>query len=324
MKILVTGGAGYIGGFMTERLVADGHSVVVVDSLERGHKESLVEGITFVQGNLLDGDFVKELFSKNKFEVVMHFAAYISVNESMMEPGLYFRNNVFTTIQLLDAMRAHDVKNFIFSSTGTVYGTPKTQPIPETHTKSPENPYAESKLMVENILKWYQQAYGIGFAVLRYFNASGAALDGSRGETHDPETHLIPCAINAALENKEFVLYGDDYPTPDGTCVRDYIHVLDLVEAHMLTLAKLKKENGAYTYNVGTGKGSSNKDILAAVKKISNSNFPIIIKERREGDVAETVADVAKIQAELGFVAKYSDLETIISSAWKWHTKSNI
>src|SRR6266702_4003301 len=235
MKVLVTGGAGYIGSFMVKRLLNDGHEVVVADSLERGHESALDSRAVFMKGNLLEPEFVSQLFSQHSYDCVMHFAAFIAVGESMQHPGLYFRDNVFTTIALLDAMKEHGVNKFIFSSTGTVYGTPKVNPIPETHEKNPENPYAESKYMVEKILHWYYVSHGIGSAILRYFNASGASLDGSHGEAHDPETHLIPNAIKAALNNTKFLLFGDDYKTPDGTCVRDYIHVLDLIEAHVLT-----------------------------------------------------------------------------------------
>lgn len=321
MKVLVTGGAGYIGSFMVRRLLDDGHTVVVADSLERGHEGSLDKRITFEKGSLLDSSFIDKLFSNSSFDCVMHFAAYIAVGESMQEPGLYFRDNVFTTIGLLDAMKEHGVKKFVFSSTGTVYGTPKVNPIPETHEKNPENPYAESKYMVERVLHWYYAVYGIGYAVLRYFNAAGAALDGSLGEDHDPETHLIPNAINAALTNSEFQLYGNDYATKDGTCIRDYIHVLDLIEAHILTLKKLDEKNGEYVYNVGTGRGSTNQEVIDMVKKISGVDFPVAIKEKRPGDVMETVADSTKIKTELGFEPKYSDLETIISTAWQWHKK---
>ena len=321
MKVLVTGGAGYIGSFMVKRLLDEGHEVVVADSLERGHESSLDSRTTFMKGNLLDQEFVSKLFSEHHYDCVMHFAAYIAVGESMQHPGLYFNDNVFTTISLLDAMKEHNVKKFIFSSTGTVYGSPKVNPIPETHEKNPENPYAESKLMVEKILHWYFVSHGIGSAILRYFNASGAAEDGSLGEDHEPETHLIPNAINAALNNSEFTLYGDDYDTRDGTCIRDYIHVLDLIEAHMLTLKKLNEQNDEYIYNVGTGRGSTNKEVIEMVKKISEKDFPVKILERRPGDVAETVADPTKIRQELGFDPKYSDLETIVKTAYEWHKK---
>jgi UDP-glucose 4-epimerase len=323
MNILVTGGAGYIGSMMVKRLLDEGHTVVIADSLERGHKDLVDPRAELMQGNLREESFVKELFSKQAYDCVMHFAAYIAVGESMQQPGLYFTNNVHTTVNLLDAMKEHGVKKFIFSSTGTVYGTPQVNPIPETHTKNPENPYAESKFMVEKILHWYFQIHGIGFAVLRYFNASGAALDASLGENHDPETHLIPNAIKAALNGTPFNLYGDDYDTSDGSCIRDYIHVLDLIEAHILTLNKLQEQNGEYIFNVGTGKGSSNKEVLEMVRKVSATEFQIVINPRRPGDVQETVADATKIQQELHFTPKYSDLETIIKTAWEWHKKLN-
>lgn len=322
MNVLVTGGAGYIGSNMVKRLLDEGHSVTVADSLERGHQEAVDQRATFMQGDLLNEAFVKELFAKDSYDCVMHFAAYIAVGESMQQPGLYFTNNVHTTILLLDAMKEHGINKFIFSSTGTVYGTPRVNPISETHAKNPENPYAESKLMVEKILHWYFQIHGIGSAVLRYFNASGAALDGSIGEAHDPETHLIPNAIKAALNNSTFTLFGDDYSTSDGSCIRDYIHVLDLIEAHILTLKKLEEQNGEYTYNVGTGKGSTNKEVVEMVKKVSGVDFPIEVKPRRPGDVQETVADASKIKQELGFEPKHSDLQTIIETAWKWHAKN--
>jgi len=321
MKILVTGGAGYIGSFMVKRLLDDGHSVVVVDSLARGHREKIDKRADFFQGDLLDKGFIKKLFKSNKFDTVMHFASCIAVGESMKDPGLYFQNNVLSSLYLLDSMHEHDVKYFIFSSTGTVYGTPKELPIPETHDTNPENPYAESKLMVERILHWYFQIHGIGSAVLRYFNAAGASLDGTLGESHDPETHLIPNAIKAALEKTEFHLFGDDYKTRDGSAIRDYIHVLDLIEAHILTLQKLQEKNGEYIFNVGTGRGHTNKEVVQKVKEISGVDFPVIIKDRREGDVAETVADTQKIQKELNFTPKHSDLNTIINSAWKYHSR---
>jgi UDP-glucose 4-epimerase len=323
MKILVTGGAGYIGSFMSKRLLDDGHDVVIADSLERGHREKLDPRASFEQGNLLDKDFVSSIFNKYQFDAVMHFAAYIAVGESMENPGMYIRNNVFSTIQLLDAMHEHKVKYFIFSSTGTVYGAPEKLPTPEDHPKRPENPYSESKLMVEKVLHWYYSIFGISYAVLRYFNAAGAALDGSNGENHDPETHLIPNAINSAIQNSEFYLFGNDWETRDGTCIRDYIHVLDLISAHILTLDQLQKNGGEYIYNVGTGRGSTNKEVVDMIKKVSGVDFPVIVKPRRDGDVAETVADSSKIKTELGFSPKYSDLETIVKSAWQWHKKQS-
>lgn len=324
MKVLVTGGAGYIGSFMVKRLLDEGNSVVIADSLERGHQSSIDKRATFIKGNLLEKSYIDELFSHESFDCVIHFAAYIAVGESMEHPGMYFRDNVFTTVYLLDAMKEHNINKFIFSSTGTVYGSPTSNPISETHAKNPENPYAESKYMVENILHWYYIVHGIGSAVLRYFNASGAALDGSLGEAHNPETHLIPNAIKSALNNSEFQLFGDDYDTRDGTCIRDYIHVLDLIEAHILTLKKLEEKNDEYIFNVGTGSGLTNKEVIAMVKEISGIDFPVVVKERRPGDVAEIYANSEKIKNELGFSTKYSDLKTIVKTAWEWHSHNKV
>lgn len=319
MKILVTGGAGYIGSFMTRRLLADGHDVTVVDNLGRGHKAYIDQRAVFLQGDLLDTSFADSLFSKDPFDGVIHFAGLISMAESMRNPAIYFKNNVDSVINLLEGMRRNDSNNFIFSSTAGVYGNPTTIPIPEDHPKNPENPYGESKLLSERVLHWYQKVFHIHSICLRYFNASGAALDGVYGENHDPETHIIPNAIHAALQNGSFTLYGDDYKTEDGTCVRDYIHVLDLVEAHVLALKKLQKDRGEYQYNVGTGKGYSNKQILDMVKRVSGVDISIQVQERRAGDAAILVADIERITQDLGFIPKYSDLETIVKSAYAWH-----
>lgn len=321
MTILVTGGAGYIGSFMVRRLLDDGHRVVILDSLVRGHTSALDPRAEFVQGTLLDKDIPRKLFSEKQIDAVFHFAAYISMAESMEKPSMYFTNNLIATLNLLDAMVENNVDKIIFSSTAGVYGNPEEVPIPEDHAKNPENPYGESKLMVERVLYWYHRINRIRYVVLRYFNASGAALDGSLGEAHDPESHIIPNAIKALLENRPFILYGEDYDTPDGTCVRDYIHVLDLAEAHMLGLKKLIENEGGYTFNVGTGEGYSNKQILDMVQKVSGKVLNVEISGRRPGDADELVADPQRIQQELNFTPKYSDLETIISSAWKWHTQ---
>ncbi len=318
MKILVTGGAGYIGSFMTRRLLDDGHEVIVVDSLERGHNP-IDEKAIFLQGDLRDKSFVQKVFDEYKIEAIIHFAAYIAMGESMQNPYIYFNNNVQTSLNLMDVAVSHNVRKFIFSSTAGVYGNPIEVPIPEDHAKNPENPYGESKLMVEKILSWYNRTKGLNFIVLRYFNASGASLDGNMGEEHDPESHLIPNVIKAVLEKRPFTLFGDDYDTPDGTCVRDYIHVLDLVEAHVLALHKLDQE-GAYYYNVGTGKGKSNKEVIEVVKNVVGHDFPVEIGQRRQGDANELVADATKIHNELGFSPKYSDIETIVKTAWQWHS----
>jgi UDP-glucose 4-epimerase len=324
MTILVTGGAGYIGSFMTKRLLEDGTDVIVVDNLERGHQDSIESSATFIKGDLRDKVFVESIFERNKIDGVVHFAAYISMGESMREPGMYFDNNVNPAVTLLETMRKHNVSSFIFSSTAGVYGNPAAIPIPEDHPKKPTNPYGESKLLVEQMLKWYQMIYGINYAALRYFNASGASQDGTLGERHDPETHIIPSIIHAALTGNAFTLFGDDYDTPDGTCVRDYVHVLDLVEAHVLALRKIQRDNGGYFFNVGSGKGYSNKEIIEKVQGVSGRTIRITPADRRPGDAGTLVADVQKIQKELAFSAKYSDLDTIITSAWRFHEQKNV
>lgn len=307
---------------MTNRLLEEGNEVVVVDSLEEGHRSAINKNAEFVQGNLLDENFVSEVFKSNQFDGVLHFAAYISMKESMERPGKYFQNNVQSAVNLLSVMASFGCKSFIFSSTAGVYGDPTTTPIPEDHPKKPTNPYGESKYVVERMLPWYALIYGIGSVALRYFNAAGASLDGMMGEAHRNETHIIPNIINAVVNSRAFPLYGTDYDTPDGTCVRDYIHVLDLVEAHMLALNKLKKDNGGISfYNVGTGSGYSNRQIIEMVEKVSGKKVNISEQPRRPGDAGELVADVSKIKKELDFSAKYSDLETIVSTAWKWHDK---
>lgn len=321
MKILVTGGAGYIGSFMVKRLLADRYDVVVADSLERGYKSAVDKNAKLIVGNLSNKQFVKNLFLINKFDAVIHFAGYISMAESMQNPAIYFQNNTFTAIQILEEMRKTHTSNFIFSSTAGVYGSPIKVPIPEGHQTIPTNPYGESKLMTEKILAWYKKIFGINYVSLRYFNAAGGAMDGTMGENHNPETHIIPNAIKAVLSKSAFSLFGNDYNTQDGTCIRDYIHVIDLVVAHILALEKLQKEKGGFYYNVGTGIGYSNKEVLEMVKKVSGVDFKVEIKERRPGDADILVADVSKIKKELGFSPKYSDLETIVRTAWEWHKK---
>ncbi len=319
MKILVTGGAGYIGSFMTKKLLEENYDVTVVDSLEKGFREVVDTKALFVHGDFLNKDFVVDFFRNNHFEAIIHFAGYISMEESMQNPQKYFENNVFTTLNILDAMVKNNINNFIFSSTAGVYGNPIEVPISEDHQKKPTNPYGESKLMVERMLLWCHRVFNINYVSLRYFNAAGGAMDGSLGEKHFPETHLIPNIIDSVLSDREFVLYGDDYDTFDGTCIRDYIHVLDLATSHQLALEKIFKQNGAYTFNVGTGKGHSNREVLEMVKKISGTNLKIKISHRRAGDAAILIADPSRIKKELQFSPKYSDLETIVKSAWEWH-----
>lgn len=321
MKILVTGGAGYIGSFMTKCLLERGDEVVVVDSLERGHRDAVDVKAKFYQGNLLDKNFVETVFSENKFDAVINFAGFISMGESMENPYIYFQNNVFSALNLMEEMIKTKTDNFIFSSSAGVYGNPVKLPIPEDHPTNPENPYGESKLMVEKLMSWYQKTHGLNSAALRYFNASGASLDGSLGEQHNPETHLIPNIIKAILKGESFKLFGINYETKDGTCVRDYIHVLDLVNAHILAIEKVNKDKGMLIYNVGTGNGYSNKEVMEMVRKVSGKELSVEEVQRRPGDANSLIADVAKIKQDLGFAPKYSDLETIVKTAWQWHKK---
>jgi UDP-glucose 4-epimerase len=322
MKILVTGGAGYIGSHMVKVLLDRGHEVVVADSLEKGSQDAVDARAKLMTGNLLNKSFVQTLFADGKYDGVIHFAAYISVGESMQDPNKYFENNIDGALNILEEMKKTKTNNFIFSSTAAVYGTPKEVPIVEDHPKNPESPYGESKLMVEKMLHWYHQLYKLNFVILRYFNASGASLDASTGERHAPETHIIPNVIFAALQNKTFKLFGDTYNTHDGTCVRDYIHVLDLCEAHLLSLEKLWKDGGSGYYNVGTGNGFSNKQIVDMVKNVSGVAIQTEIAEKRPGDPDQLIANPSKINTELGFQPKYSDLETIVKTAWEWHKRN--
>ena len=324
MKILVTGGAGYIGSFMAKQLIEDGYDVVVFDNLERGHKEAIDKRAKFVLGDIKSFVTLKNLFSNEKIDAVMHFAGYISVEESTKDPQKYYDNNVEGSKNLLRAMmEIGSVDKFIFSSSAAVYGNSKKIPIPEDHPKNPTSPYGKSKLEVEGMLESFQKEKKLNFVSLRYFNAAGAALDSFMGEDHKQETHIIPLAIKAALNNRDFNLYGTDYNTFDGTCIRDYIHVIDLVEAHILALNHLERNNGGFSYNVGTGRGYSNKKVVEMVKKISGKDLKVKVKDRRPGDPEVLIADSTKIQNDLGFKPKYSDLETIVKTAWWWHRNNS-
>jgi len=323
-NILVTGGAGYIGSFMVRALLDKGFNVTVIDSLERGHRDAIDRRANFIKGDIKDEDFLKEVFLNQKFDAILHFAGYISVEESARNPEKYEENNVLGSKRLFDAaINMGNVRNIIFSSTAAVYGNPEIIPIPEDHPKNPTSPYGRTKLKTEENLKQLRENNpDINFVCLRYFNAAGGALDGSMGENHSPETHIIPLAIRTALSNGTFRLYGTDYDTPDGTCIRDYIHVLDLVEAHILALKKLEEDGGGYFYNVGTGRGYSNREVIDMVKKISGADFKVEEESRRSGDADQLIADPSKIRSELGFETKYSDLKTIVESAYKWHVRN--
>lgn len=317
-KILLTGGAGYIGSITATELVKQGYDVVVFDNLENGQNESA--GTRFVKGNLLNMEDLMALKDES-FDAVIHFAAYAQAGESMQNPYKYFQNNLQGGLNLVEFMKEANIKKIIFSSTCAIYGTPKVLPVTEENEKNPESVYGESKLGFERILRWYDEVHDIKFVCLRYFNASGATLDGSLGETHDPETHIIPVGIKAAINNTEFKIYGDDYPTKDGTCVRDYIHVLDLAEGHILAMKYLDEKNTSNYFNLGTGNGYSNKEVVDMIKKVSGKDFPITIIPRRAGDPPEIYADNSKAVDELGFNPVNSDLETIVTSAWKWHSQ---
>lgn len=321
MQILVTGGAGYIGSFMTKIALDKGIQVIVVDNLERGDKEAIDPRAAFITGDLKNKDFVARIFSEHKFDAVVHFAGYISMSESMKNPYIYFQNNIFSSLNIMEEMIRTKTDKFVFSSTAGVYGNPIELPISEDHPKNPENPYGESKLMVEKLMSWYQKTYGLNSVALRYFNASGASLDGKLGENHNPESHIIPNIMKAILSGESFKLFGTDYNTKDGTCVRDYIHVIDLAEAHALAIEKLMKDKGVFFYNVGTGNAYSNKEVIEMVKRISGKDFQVEESARRLGDADTLIADVSKIKRELDFNPKYSDLKTIVKTAWEWHKK---
>jgi len=318
MKILVTGGAGYIGSHTVAELLKEGHEVTVFDNLIYGHRESIK--CPLVVGDLLHKEEIVKVFEKDKFDGVIHFAGYSLVGESMQIPAKYFENNLLGGANLLEAMKTHGVNKIVFSSSCSQYGFPERLPVVEEESKKPLSVYGESKLMFEKILNWYDSLFGIKNVCLRYFNACGASLDGSIGEDHQPETHLIPITMQVALGQREkMIINGKDYHTADGTCVRDYIHVLDLASAHIKALNYLQKKLKSDFFNIGTGKGYSNKEIVEMVKKVAGIDFLVEYGPRRIGDPDAIYADNSKIKKVLGWEPKYSDLETIIKIAWNWH-----
>jgi len=321
MKVLVVGGAGYIGSHMVKMLSKAGHDVTTLDNLSNGYKDAVKYGV-FVQGDIADADLLDKLFSKNEFDGVMHFASYIQVGESVEKPSMYYRNNVTNTQVLLDAMVEHGVKRFIFSSTAATFGEPDYTPIDEAHPQKPINPYGHSKLMVEQILSDFDIAYGLKSVSLRYFNAAGADPEGELGERHMPETHLIPLVLQAASGRRDFIsVFGTDYDTPDGTCVRDYIHINDLCSAHLLALEYLLTGGETKVYNMGNGQGYSIKELLDMAREVTGVDFVVKFDERRAGDPAKLVADSALLQKELGWKPEFADLETILQHAWEWEKK---
>jgi UDP-arabinose 4-epimerase len=319
VSILIVGGAGYIGSQTAKQIAHAGLTPVVFDNLVYGHKWAVKWG-PFIEGDLADSALVLRVLREHAVDSVVHFASYTHVGESVTNPRKYFRNNIVCTLNLLDAMIDAGVRDIVFSSTCATYGEPRKVPISEGHPQNPVNPYGESKLAVERILHWYSGAYGMRFAALRYFNAAGADPDGQIGEDHDPETHLIPLAIAAALgRSAELSVYGSDYPTPDGTAIRDYVHVADLAEAHRLSLLHLSKKSANLRLNLGTGRGHSVRQVVAAVERMSGRKVPVRAVGRRPGDPPSLVADPREAATLLGWRPQYPDLETIVEHALCWH-----
>jgi UDP-glucose 4-epimerase len=317
MKALVTGGAGYIGGTVVRQLLQAGHDVIVYDNLGHGKRENVPAGVPLIVGDVSDCGQLSELFTNEKFDAVLHFAALIEAGESVEHPDLYFANNTIGTLTLLAVIAAHKVPRFVFSSTAAVYGNPETSPIVETAKLSPVNPYGESKLRVEHSLPKFREQYGLRYAVLRYFNVAGALAN--YGEQHEPESHLIPLLLDVALGlRKEIKIYGTDYPTPDGTCIRDYIHVADIGRAHLLALDALGTKE-TLLYNLGNGKGFSVREVIEAARRVTGHPIPAVEEARRPGDPAVLVASAAKIAAELDWKPQTAKLDDIIASAWAWH-----
>jgi UDP-glucose 4-epimerase len=323
MAVLVCGGAGYIGSHTVSELLDRNEEVIVVDNLQKGHKPAVLEGVTLYTGDLRDESFLKNVFQENEIEAVIHFAADSLVGESVELPLQYYENNVYGTMCLLKVMTEFDVKKIVFSSTAATYGEAENIPIVETDPTVPTNPYGETKLAVEKMLKWSKQAYGLNYVVLRYFNVAGAHMEGKLGEDHQPETHLIPIILQVALGKREkIMIFGDDYNTADGTCIRDYIHVTDLADAHILAIEKLRKENESETYNLGNGNGFSVKEVIETAREVTGHPIPAEIAPRRAGDPAILIASSEKAINELGWNPKYADLHTIINSAWNWFQKN--
>lgn len=319
MNVLVTGGAGYVGSIVTEELLRDGYKVIVLDNLQQGRKEAVLPGAKFVLADIVDTQAIEEVFHRFKIDAVIHMAAETVVEYSITDPKKYFQNNIVGAINLLDTMLKHDVHKLIFSSSAAVYGEPENIPIEEDHPTAPVNSYGESKLMFERILAWYGKAYGLKHISLRYFNAAGASK--CLGEDHCPETHLIPGILKAALDrNSPIAVFGTDYPTKDGSCIRDYVHVIDIAKAHALALEKLESLSGN-AYNLGNEDGYSVLEVVEAAKKVTGVDIPLKISSRRPGDPAVLVASSARAKSELGWKPEFPELESIIESAWRWMRK---
>ncbi|MEN0642876.1 UDP-glucose 4-epimerase GalE [Alkalicoccobacillus gibsonii] len=320
MAILVTGGAGYIGSHTVLYLLDKGEDVIVVDNLTKGHLDAL-QGATLYEGNLLDGEFLDKVFTEQQIDAVIHFAADSLVGESVAEPLKYYHNNVIGTHSLLTTMVRHNVKNIVFSSTAATYGEPEQVPIVETLPTNPTNPYGETKLAIEKMLKWSDQAYGLKSICLRYFNAAGADPEGRIGEDHDPESHLIPIVLQTALGQREQVqVFGDDYDTEDGSCIRDYIHVMDLADAHFLAVKKLMNDRTSSIYNLGIGQGFSVKQVIDVCREVTQREIPAAVAPRRAGDPAVLIASPEKAKSELSWEPKFTKLHDIVKHAWSWHS----
>jgi len=319
MNVLVLGGAGYIGSHTVKELIENGHGAVVLDNLEIGHRKAVDANAAFYEGDLRDPALLDKVFNDNRIDACIDFAAYTVVAESMADPLKYYGNNVNGMHALLKGMTKHNVTKIVFSSTASVYGIPERTPVLETDKTEPINPYGETKLAVEKMLKWAANAYGVQYISLRYFNVAGAHVSGTIGEAHKPETHLVPLAIRAALSGNDFEIYGDDYDTADGTCIRDYVHVTDLAAAHILAVDKLLKNGGCGVYNLGNGKGFSNKEIIEETEKVTGRAINKKYAKRRPGDPDILVASSEKIVRELNWRPKYQRLNEIIGSAYVWH-----
>lgn len=320
-KYLVVGGAGYIGSHMVKALLQAGHHVVTLDDLSTGYRDAVIGG-EFIHGGLADEALLDRVFAAHRFDAVLHFASFIQVGESVAQPAKYYTNNVANTLNLLNAMVRHSVHNFVFSSTAAIFGEPQYVPIDEKHNVAPINPYGVSKAMVEQVLRDYDRAYGLKSVCLRYFNACGADPQGELGERHQPETHLIPLALQTLSgRRKDLTLFGRDYDTPDGTCIRDYVHIVDLCQAHLLALEHLKKSAASAAFNLGNGEGFSVAEVIAAVERVTGRTVPIVEGARREGDPARLVADASLVRKILGWKPQYAALDLIIAHAWAWEQK---
>lgn len=320
MSILVLGGAGYIGSHAVDQLVNKGYEVVVVDNLLTGHEQAIHPKAVFYKGDVRDKEFLTTVFDKEDIDGVMHFAASSLVGESVEKPLMYFNNNVYGMQILLEVMQEHDVKHIVFSSTAATYGEPKESPITEQTPTNPKNPYGESKLAMEKMMKWCDGAYGMKYVALRYFNVAGAKRDASIGEDHTPESHLVPIILRVALGQREsLAIFGDDYATPDGTCIRDYVHVEDLIAAHILALEYLKAGNDSNVFNLGSNNGYSVKEMLDAAREVTGKEIAAKVAPRRAGDPASLVASSEKAKTVLGWEPEYTDVKKIIETAWNWH-----